>query len=158
MCRFECRIISSFDIARVTVPEQVMVHLVRPRCVVGSVEPLCWKRARHGSIHRFFLFFFVGFFLQVVLAAESFSTLALWYHVKSNVRKPVWRQNDKEENAGLMESLGLRSIRGRDWEWEREKTQELCSKRYSISMQHTIHTCVQWTRFIQVLEGLTEVP
>ena len=49
------------------------------------------------------------------------------------------KTEQKEENSGLMESLSLRSIRGRDRESEREKTQEL----YSTSIHDSIHMCVQ---------------
>ena len=48
----------------------------------------------------------------------------------------------KKENAGLMESLDLRTVRRRDTEREREHKNYI-SKRYSISMQHSIHVCVQ---------------
>ena len=51
VCRFGCCVVCSIDIAPVAVPEQVLVHLVRPRCVVRSVELLCRKRARHSSVH-----------------------------------------------------------------------------------------------------------
>ena len=65
------------------------------------------------------------------------------------------KTEQKEENSGLMESLSLRSIRGRDRESEREKTQELYSTKDLDSLLYT-YVCSMNT-FIQVLEGLTEV-
>ena len=51
MCRIERCVISSVDIALVAMPEQVLVHLVHPRCIVRYVELLCRKRASHSSVH-----------------------------------------------------------------------------------------------------------
>ena len=59
-------------------------------------------------------------------------------------------ENRRKENTGLMESLELRTVRGRDREREREKKH---SKNYipKTLTQCFIHVCVQCTRFIQVL-------
>ena len=43
VCRFRCCVICSIDIGPVSMPEQVLVHLVRPRCIVASIELLSWK-------------------------------------------------------------------------------------------------------------------
>ena len=54
-------VISSIDITPVTMPEQILVHLVRPRCVVASIELLRRERASHSSVHFFFSFFLLFF-------------------------------------------------------------------------------------------------
>ena len=63
------------------------------------------------------------------------------------------KTEQKEEDSGLMQSLSLHSIRGRDRESEREKTQELYSTKDLDSLLYT-YVCSMNT-FIQVLEGLT---
>ena len=78
--------------------------------------------------------------------------------VKDNVRKQVWRQKDKEGKRRFNGELEL-TLRGRDRVREREKEDKnYISKRYSISIQHSIHVCVQWTLLYKSLEGLTKVP
>ena len=52
LCVARC-VISSFDITLVTMPEQVLVHLVQSRCVVASVELLRQEQARHSSVDSF---------------------------------------------------------------------------------------------------------
>ena len=58
LCRFGCCVIRSIDITLVAMPEQVLVHLVRPRCVVSFVELLSRKRASHSFVYSFLLQFF----------------------------------------------------------------------------------------------------
>ena len=53
------------------------------------------------------------------------------------------KTEQKEENSGLMESLSLRIIRGRDRDRDREKTITIFNKKYSISIHYSIHMCVQ---------------
>ena len=62
-------------------------------------------------------------YIDLSIILNSF--LCVLLSVKSNVRKQVWRQNDKEENVGLMESLALCSIRGRDRDRENTHTQTI---------------------------------
>ena len=53
VCRIKRYIISFVDITLVTMPEQVLVHLVQSRCVVASVELLRQEQARHSSVDSF---------------------------------------------------------------------------------------------------------
>ena len=50
MCRLRHYIIISVDITPVAKPEQVLVHLIRPRHPVASVELLRRERANHSFI------------------------------------------------------------------------------------------------------------
>ena len=43
MCRIHGCLICSFDLTPVSVPKQIQVHLVRPRCIVAPIELLRWK-------------------------------------------------------------------------------------------------------------------
>ena len=65
-------------------------------------------------------------------------------------------ENRKKENTGLMESLELRTVRGRDREREREKKH---SKNYipKTLTQCFIHVCVQCTLLYKSFGGMTEV-
>ena len=101
MCRFGCRVIRSFDIASVTVPKQVLVHLVRRRCIVGSVELLCRKQASHSSVHHFFYLLFTWFSFQAS-RLERFSTLTLWYHEKNGVRKQTRKAKNRKLNLYIV--------------------------------------------------------
>ena len=51
VCRLRRCIISSFDITPVTVPEQVLVHLLRARCVVARIELFCRRWGSHSSVN-----------------------------------------------------------------------------------------------------------
>mgnify|MGYP000621446097 CR=1 FL=1 len=63
-------------------------------------------------------------------------------------------ENRKKENAGLMESLELRTVRGRDRERER-KHRKLYSKTLT---QYTVYVCVFNAHVLyKSLLGLTEV-
>ena len=57
--------------------------------------------------------------------------------MKDVVRKQVEGRNQKERNAGLMESLGLRSIRERDRERERKYTED-----YMQKCSNSMYMCV----------------
>ena len=50
-------------------------------------------------------------------------------------------ENREKEDAGLMESLESRTVRGRERESEREKTQKLYSKN-SSNLHYNLHVCV----------------
>ena len=55
MCRLRRFIISSVNLTLVEMPEQVLMHLIRQRCVLASFPLLPRERASHSSVH-FFLF------------------------------------------------------------------------------------------------------
>jgi hypothetical protein len=80
------------------------VHLVRPRCVVCSVELLRWKEASHSSVHLF-----------LWCRLRRFSTLTLWYHVKTDVRKQT-RRTEQKRKFGETEW---------DTEWRAKRLQRL---------------------------------
>ena len=81
VCRIRCRIVGSVDITPVTMPEQVLVHLVRPRCIVGSVKLPHREQASHSLIHIFLLFVLyrvLGFvFRKLLSTAEVLNPHAL---------------------------------------------------------------------------------
>ena len=77
VCRIGCCVICSIDIAPVSVPEQVLVHLVRPRRVVVSIELLCQKRASHSSIHYVFPVLHGRFSFQAKSVVEVLNPRAL---------------------------------------------------------------------------------
>ena len=78
-----------------------------------------------------------------------------FHQVKDVVRKQVEDRNQKEGTRRFNGSLELRTVRGRDRERERAKTETLLQKG-SNSMFCT-SVCVQCTLLYKSLQGLTEV-
>ena len=91
-------------------PEQVLVHLVRPRCVVASIELLCWKRARYSSVHFFFssvLHPRLGYvYFGLLSAIEALNPRAL-IPCKELCAEDM--QKTEYRTEGLMESLELKN-------------------------------------------------
>ena len=76
-------------------------------------------------------------------AAERFSTLALWYHVKNVVRKQVEDRNQRERKKRRFNgSLESRTVRGRERESEREKKHRNLYSKNSNSIHFNLHVCV----------------
>ena len=58
VCRLRRYFTCSFYITPIIVPQQVLVHLVRPRCIIVPVKLFGGKWARHASVHFSFLSLF----------------------------------------------------------------------------------------------------
>ena len=65
-------------------------------------------------------------------------------------------ENREKEDAGLMESLESRTVRGRDREREREKHRNSITKN-ALTQCSVLHVCVQCTLLYKSFGGLTEV-
>ena len=84
-------------------------------------------------------------------AAERFSTLALWYHLKDVVRKQVEDRNQKERNAGLMEAWSHAQYAGETKRQRERKHRKLYSKK-TLTQYSSMYICVcSMHTFIQVL-------
>ena len=90
------RVISSFDITPVAVPEQVLVHLVGPRRVVVSVGFLRRKRASHSSLPLVFLSTWFSF--QAKSAAEVLNPRALIPCKKQRAEAGIGNRVEKERD------------------------------------------------------------
>ena len=137
MCRFGCCVVSSIDIALVAVPEQVLVHLVRPRCVVRSVELLYRKRARHASVHS----------SQSVSSStyagcrEVLNPRALIPCKECRAEARVKTEDRKKEDTGLMEAWSYAQYAGeRERERERENTENYIPK--TLTQYSSMYMCV----------------
>ena len=69
MCWVGLIFVCSFDIAPIALADKVLVHLVLPRCEVGSFELFCRNIASHLGVHVELLLLLLIRIVQVVAAA-----------------------------------------------------------------------------------------
>ena len=81
---------------------------------------------------------------------EDYEAIKIDFCKRCRAEASMKTENRKKENAGSMESLELRTVRGRDREREREKHRKLCYKNNALIQCLYMCVCSMHT-FIQVL-------
>ena len=54
VCRLRCYLIRSFHKALVSMPQKILVHFIRPRCIVAPIKPFYGNQTCHTSVHLWF--------------------------------------------------------------------------------------------------------
>ena len=94
--------ICSFDITPIALADKLLVHLVLPRCELGSIELFCRKSASHLSVH-----------VELPLLLFDTNCAGCCYNDQPVLREHEIRHNTRDDD-GLGSSYRAQDMNGHD--------------------------------------------